>query len=412
VHVITASDQGAGLSSSGFVVHHVPRATTLNDRYSAWAKRRRPISTAAAPSKPAATETPATQPSPREGLLDRIKRDLGAMLAFPDYGRGWVLRAAFYARALQRERTFDMIVSSGPPHTGHIAGFIAALGLPIKFIVDMRDPWIRIPIKGEAFDDVVPVRRAIITRLEALIFKRASRVIANTYEFSERLKRRYPGFGVSYISNGVDPERLPAPAEKFGGLSLSYAGAMYLGRDLSPVIVAMKEFIERHPEAAGEIKLRVAGLIEANHEVRFRAQVDAAGLHDAVEVRGSVSGAEALDMTNRSHIALVLAQDQPTQVPAKLYECVGMGMTTLVVSEPDSAASREARRIGAIACAHDDIPRIVETLERVWANPASRVTPIAPIGYDDIAARMDEVLSYDVSGLAANILDSAQAFPL
>jgi len=82
-----------------------------------------------------------------------------------------------------------------------------------------------------------------------------------------------------------------------------------------------------------------------------------------------------------------------------------------VISEPKAQLLAKHGGIGAIACAHDDIARLVETLERVWRNPGGRTIPTAPITYDDIAAKMDDVIRRDVSGASASILDSAQVSP-
>src|SRR5256885_5040333 len=54
---------------------------------------------------------------------------------------------------------------------------------------------------------------------------------------------------------------------------------------------------------------------------------------------------------------LVLAQYQPLCVPAKLYESVALGTPTLVIAEPDSAAAREARRLGAMTVDAAEIGR-------------------------------------------------------
>jgi glycosyltransferase involved in cell wall biosynthesis len=205
------------------------------------------------------------------------------------------------------------------------------------------------------------------------------------------VEKTYSGLRVTHISNGIDPERLPAREERYEGLSIAYAGTLYLGRDLSPVVRAMRAFIDRRPEAAATLKLRVAGNMDAALATRFRDEISAAGLGEAVEILGPVSSAEAMQMINRSHLGLVLAQGQPTQIPAKIYESIGMGVQTLVIAESTSAAAREARRVGAVTLEPADTDGIVRLLETIWSARDSRVTPLAPIAYDAIAARMAEL---------------------
>lgn len=54
------------------------------------------------------------------GALHQLGRELMACLAFPDEGRGWIVRATLRARALIRRFRPEVVVSSGPPHCAHV----------------------------------------------------------------------------------------------------------------------------------------------------------------------------------------------------------------------------------------------------------------------------------------------------
>ncbi|MGH7688936.1 MAG: glycosyltransferase [Gemmatimonadaceae bacterium] len=394
IHVVTAAAGGNGVPVPGVQIHHCPRARTLNDRYNAGVQRRR----AARPGLVVSASTLPTAAVPIR-LHDRIRRDLGVLLAFPDVGRGWIWRAARAARSLMRKQRFDAVVSSGPPHSAHLAGVLACVGRQIPHLVDMRDPWASMfELTGAQTISDSSWVRALLVRLEKFTFQRAHRIVTNTPEFMSILGHAYPELPVSCISNGIDPDRVPPPAPKYPGLAISYAGTLYLSRDLGPVVRGMKQFVEQHPEAMSAIRLVVAGSMNEGLRVRFWKEVDAAGLHDAVEMRGRISGDEALDMINRSQLTIVLAQDQPTQIPAKLYECVAMHVPTLVIGESNSAAAREARRIGAVVVEPSDIAGIRDVLALSWAEPSRAVRAAAPIGYDEIAGRVDELLRRELTG--------------
>ncbi|HEX6052783.1 MAG TPA: hypothetical protein VFZ21_26135 [Gemmatimonadaceae bacterium] len=136
----------------------------------------------------------------------------------------------------------------------------------------------------------------------------------------------------------------------------------------------------------------MAGTMDEGHAQRFRTEVSENGLEDVVQVFGRIPGTDALQLINRSHLALVLAQDQAMQVPAKIYEGVAMGVLTLVIAEPSSAAAREARRVGAVTCGAEDHEAIVTLLERISASRLPASPSGAAIGYQDIARQMEEVL--------------------
>jgi hypothetical protein len=413
VHVVTAAAQSSHQPSAGIFVHHCPKLKTLNDVYRNWITRRRAGTSGRGASESGSTSTaPVSANGANEDPLrtiDRIRRTLGTAIALPDYARGWVLRAAAKAQSLQNEKEFDVVISSGPPHSAHLAGVIASLGRHSIYVADLRDPWSAIgeTVGAQALNNSRWLW-ATLRSLERVVFARADLVIANTPEFADVLRSTHPELAVSYVSNGIDPERLPAPAPRFDDLTISYLGTLYLGRDLTPVVRAIKEFVSLHPETRRSIKLRVAGYMDAQHEAKFWSEVDAADLRYAVEARPSVPSAEALDLINRSHLTLVLAQNQPSQIPAKLYECVAMRVPTLVIGEQDCAAAREARRIGALACEAHDIAEIRRIIEHVWQHPNKTSAPAVPIGYDDIAAQMDDVLRARLAHVHESALAGAE----
>ncbi|HEY8469924.1 MAG TPA: glycosyltransferase [Longimicrobiales bacterium] len=392
VHVITAAE--AATAVPGVHVHTCRRARTLNDTYNAVMRRIRSARPAAAAGSGAAA--PATIPAP--SLIRLIRAELAALLVIPDYARGWLLKSAWMARRLLRRMSFDAVVSSGPPHSAHVAGMLATLGMPGLHRVDMRDPWSDLIDKTwSSGTSSSRAGRWLTPRLERAVFRRAALVIANTAEFAEAARRKYPTLAVEWVPNGIDPEPLPARSADPGpGLSVAHVGTLYAGRDLGPVLAALGGFLAEHPEARAMTRLHLAGAVAGPHEARFREQVTAYALGDIVETHGVLPRDEALFLLCRSHLALVLAQDQEMQVPAKLYECVALGLPTLVIAEATSAAAREARRIGAIACEPTDIAGIVSVLRRLWlrTQPA-RIEPAAAIDYATLASDMDRVLRKD-----------------
>jgi glycosyltransferase involved in cell wall biosynthesis len=401
VHIVTASPQ-TGPPEPGVHVHYAPRARTLNDKYNDWVSRRRASAAStpasSAPGASATKGTPPTAPAPRlKGAVAWLRRKLSQALIYPDDGRGWVLRAAGSSRDILSKMDFEAVITSGPPHSAHVAGALACVGRPGLFWVDLRDPWLP---WGTTIDKSQSDKQleSIALRvphpwLERLVFRRVHRIVANTTASADLYRKAYPHGRVLFIPNGVDPERLPSPSkDKFDGRAISYVGTLYLGRDLSRIVQAIKAFVDSRPEARGAIKLHVAGSMQAANEAALWREATAAGLAEMVEVYGRVSGAAALNIINRSHLTLVLAQDQVLQVPAKLYECVAMGVPTLVLAEEGSAAEREAHRIGALACDPDDVEGMRTILERVWLNGISTAVPVSAISYETISGQIEALL--------------------
>jgi len=331
------------------------------------------------------------------GPLRQLRREVTALLAFPDESRGWVSRAALRARAVIRRFQPQVIVSSGPPHSAHLVAGMATMGSAARWLIDLRDPWGGPHTKAWDSDPRVGSRtyRALSRRLERLVFGRAHGVITNTHQFAEALAARYPGVPVACVPNGVDPEYLPPPpSSPYPGLGMVYAGTLYASRDLGPVVQALRVFTERHPDAAhAGSRLRIAGPAEPRHARAFSDAVAAAGMQQYVELLGPLPRAQALEVVSRSRLAVVLAQEQELQIPAKLYESVAMGVPTLVVASADSAAAVEGTRVGAVVRDSHDVEGIASVLAQLWRDGSAGRSPCpVPITYEAIAPVVDTLL--------------------
>src|SRR5947208_10114535 len=286
-----------------------------------------------------------------QGWLGKARSEVAAFLAFPDESRGWVFRAALRARSVIRRFQPHVVVSSGPPHSAHLVAGLATIGSAAHWLIDLRDPWAGpLPKVWQSHRRLgTRVFRTLSPRLERLAFRAADGVITNTPQLAEVLAAKYPNVPVVCVPNGVDPDGVPPPARhRYPGLGIAYTGRLYAGRDLGPVMRAIGIFLQHHPEAARAVsKLRIAGDADSDHAQVFNDAVAVAGVEQYVEVLGQLSRADALDVVSRSRLAVVLAQDQELQIPAKLYESVAMGVPTLVVAPAGSAAAVEGNRLGA-----------------------------------------------------------------
>ncbi len=392
VRVVTAAPLGANGEPGGASVEWCPRFPTLLDG----SRRLRRLTLG--PSRGwSRNGSGAAAGEEFRGLLRGLRREAVALLAFPDEGRGWVCRAALRARAVLRRFRPQVVVSSGPPHSAHLVAGLATSGSRVRWLIDLRDPWAGPYTKAWDADPSVGSRtfRVLSRPLEHLAFRAADGIITNAHQLAEALAARYAAVPVACVPNGVDPECLPSPApSRYAGVGIAYAGTLYGGRDLGPVVRALRLFLERHPDAArAGSRLRVAGPAEGRHARALAAAVTAAGIDRYVELLGPLPRAQALDVVCRSRLAVVLAQEQELQVPAKLYESVALGVATLVVAPAGSAAALEGSRVGAIVRDPDDIDGIAGVLAQLWRDGAAeRSSCPVPITYEAIAPLVDDLL--------------------
>jgi len=408
ISVVTAAPPGGHTAAIGAQVEWCPRLWTLGDGY----RRLRRLIFRESVGLSRNVSRVTTPEWPR-GVLRQLSNEIATVLAFPDEGHGWILRAALRARSVIRRFQPEIVVSSGPPHSAHLVAALATIGSATHWLIDLRDPWAGpIPKVWQSHHRLgTRVFRTLAPRLERLAFRAANGVITNTPQLAEVLAAKYANVPVVCVPNGVDPDGLPPPArQRYPGLGIAYTGRLYAGRDLGPVMQALRIFLQHHPEAArAGSKLRIAGDADARHAQVFNDAVAVAGVEQYVEVLGLLSRADALDVVSRSRLAVVLAQDQEVQIPAKLYESVAMGVPTLVVAPEGSAAAVEGNRLGAVVRDSADVDGIACVLEQFWGDGArERSSCPVPITYDAIARLVDQVLGMSLPPASARQVVTAR----
>lgn len=381
-----ATDEG--MTPAGVTIARLPRALTLQDRYQRMRAAR--VAAPPVPSGSPATFYPGAHRT--TGLISMLREEIGETLRFPDDARGWLMRAVGRGRRLARDLAPEAIISTGPPHSTHIVARAIAAGTGAAHWLDYRDPW------GEA----QPSSRGgawLLERVESHLTRSAAGILATTPELVDRIRRRRGGVAVHFVPNGVDDEALPArerpdPAR----FEVLHLGSLYGARDPRVMIEAMRQWVARDAAGSRDAVLRFVGEVEPNHLAPLRAAADG-DLAGHIALEAPVARAEALARLARTHLALVLAVQQPELVPAKLYESVGMGIPTLVVTEPGSASAAAAGRVGAHARSPDDPAGIAEFLA---AARDGRLPPApssgAPVTHSALAAEVERILLGDRTG--------------
>jgi hypothetical protein len=387
VHMITAA---AGASAepvpADMEVETIERRSTIQDRYRVVRRAQK----ARAPAGRGPAPAPRTSASGRAARPVTLRSNLAALLSFPDQGRGWLLRAAAATRKAVRNFEPNVIVSTGPPHSVHLAAALGSAGSGIPRVMDYRDPWTHTSNPYTARGWSLVAQR----RLERASLRRAALILTTTREVRDAVQRDHPEARVAWLPNGVDTDTLPLrPAQGFPGLCMTHLGSLYFNRSPVPALRAFAAFLARHPAAAvAGSTLRFVGSVSTDFRPILDATIAELDIHEWVQATGMMPREGALEILAKSHVALVLAQGQATMVPAKLYESVAMGLPTLVVTEHDSATAAEAKRLGAAVHDPEDEQGIADTLSRVWSGdwaPASGLPPSRDHAH--LAAEVEEL---------------------
>jgi glycosyltransferase involved in cell wall biosynthesis len=236
--------------------------------------------------------------------------------------------------------------------------------------------------------------RLIMPRVERTVMSGADGIIANTQVLATRLAERYPETPVVWVRNGFDPERCPPRSSARGSaFIIRYTGSLYGGRSFKTALAALRQYVDRRALPPDAVRLEIAGQLDEPYRSRLRGNISRLGLDDYVTLVGPLSGAEALQRLRDSDLSLVLAQGQNLQVPAKLYESIGMGVRTLALADTDSATGREATLLGALLAEPDDVEAVSDVFDRVQQGMiGAPLPPNREILYPVIAERLHRLL--------------------
>lgn len=330
----------------------------------------------------------------------RAARWIRANVFLPDARVGWVPFALHRGRALIEEGHFDALLTTGPPHSTHLAGLLLARRYGLPWLADFRDPWTDIDY-AEALPMTTPARR-VDAAMERAVLRKAARVTAVSPSMARRLAARV-GARCVVVQNGFDPADFRgAPPLLRPGFEVAYAGNMNDARNPEALWEALRRL--GTPGALPEVRVRLIGNADP---VVFRS-AQRHGVADCVEVEGYVPHDEAVRRMRASAVLLLVINRVPGAegiMTGKLYEYVASGRPVLGIGPPDGDAAAVLREAGAGEMfGYEDAAGVAAFLRRHYAAWSSG-TPT----FGATAAAAERYSRRSQSGQIARLLDELTA---
>lgn len=283
----------------------------------------------------------------------------------------WLPGALRVARRLVRERTYDCVITSAPPDSTALL----PLGLGRRrpaWIADFRDGWRFEPLRG---DWPLRAQDRIDERLERRVARSAEVVVGVTRPIVEDFARRL-GARAEFVPNAWDPS-LEAEVEAAepveldpDRINLVHTGQLstQAGRDIGPLLQALRDLAARRPEAR-RLRLVLVGNLDVGTERRL-AEFD---LGDMVQACGPQPRLRAI-ATQRAGDAVVLVTSprHASHATGKLFEYLVSGRPILALAAGNEAA-RIVRETGSgTTVPPDDVDAIAAALEQVLDGRLTR----------------------------------------
>lgn len=348
--------------SADRIVRTVVQSTSRDWVLRAWqamsAQLRRRVSVSGTGPQPSALDSPKRRPQSvsRRGVL--------AWLAFPDSRYGWYKPALRAGDALLAKEPCDLVLSTSPPRVAHLVASRLATRHNIPWIMDLRDPWHIAGTSPGTADG------GLLARLQGALFKqhaaRAALLVVNTEVHREHLERTLgPRVRKTVcVPNGLDASSSTGGDDRRTRFSIGYFGQMSGRRSARAFLEGWRYWLE-HRSAGGEdlIACFVGVDFEDTRRLAHVLRLD------RVTFSPRVPRQEMAALMAEQYVLLVLANDQPLQIPGKVYEYLTAGRRILACTERDSATARLLGR--AEGCQVAETPEeVANALER-WSREYS-----------------------------------------
>jgi glycosyltransferase involved in cell wall biosynthesis len=215
---------------------------------------------------------------------ERLARALRANAFIPDARVGWVPFAVGAALRLARQEPFDAVLTSGPPHSVHLAGYAVHRLARLPWLADFRDPWTDIHYY-DALPRTLPARR-LDARLERAVLRTASAVTTVSPSWADLLARK-SGRPVEVVPNGFDPADFERARGEGSWREASASGAVAPGGEAFTLAHVGSLYDARDPKALWQA---LAALALPSVRVRVVGRVGEGGTGLGCPVRGLSRG--------------------------------------------------------------------------------------------------------------------------
>lgn len=304
-----------------------------------------------------------------------------ALFEFPDIQCAWnrpAVRSQVKKDAGERP---DVVWATGGPWTSLLIGQRLARQWKVPFIADFRDPWIGNNLASTRFQ-----RKA--ARLEQSVCEQAVRIILNTEELCEDFRKRYPSMPEKFmaLTNGYAPE-LEAFYDELAQTNrsvsaegttqnkpfeLCHFGTVYGNRSPIELFRAVEELACEGLLTPAQLRLRFVGAWDVEEPI-------CRGLAKSLEERGilkrepPIPHRQCLEEMAYADSLLILQQNFPLQIPAKIYEYIVAGRPLLVIGGEGATANLVRRnRLGE--CCPNTVAGIKTMLGKLVGG-AHRIQP-------------------------------------
>jgi len=264
-----------------------------------------------------------------------------------------------------RDYDIDVILASGGP-------FLPLTALPVvnfrtgtPYIVDLRDPWVRMDEGTRHMGFTSRVRDLLAETFEPRVIDSAANVITVTEKMSSQYRERYPDYcyNINTIHNSYDPSDFEdIERELSDRFRITYPGKWY-GRE------SARTFLEPFARFVEDYDAELIHYGKMGSEIR--ALIEDLGLQDRIFPRGYVDRETVAATAKGSNVGLVISRS-PKALSTKVFDFIGCDVPIIAVSESESTLESFVKDFNHGYTVNKESPdEIYSVLKDLWKTEPS-----------------------------------------
>ncbi len=267
------------------------------------------------------------------GWKERLSVWIRGNLFIPDPRVSWVRPSVKFLSNVIKEKSIDIIITSGPPHSMHLIGLQLKKRTGIKWVADFRDPWTGI----DFYNDLMLTDRSDKRhrKLEKEVLNNADRIITVGQGCASNLSG-ISGREIDIIHNGFDETDFTDSYETDRKIfRVTHTGALNRDRNPNAFWEAWKSLADKNEVFREKSEIRLAGMVDAS----VLTKTEELGIGMNVKVLGYLQHSEAIaEMAAASLLLLPVNRTTSSSmiVTGKVFEYLASGKPVLAICDPES----------------------------------------------------------------------------
>ena len=267
-------------------------------------------------------------------LVEKVAAFIRGNYFIPDARKGWVRFALKEARKVLELEDVNHLITTGPPHSTHLAGIELKKQFKVNWWADFRDPWTDIFYNKFLYRTTKSISKDIT--LEKEVLKKADGIITTVAgKLLEQLRFKVPGQKFLVIPNGYDDELIKSQkaANKKKDFHIVYTGVLTENQDYKPLLEVINKCSKFH-----KIHFSLAGNINSN----IIQKINAALPNVKVEYLGYIAHSSAIALMKSADLLLnfIFKGADNQMISGKLLEYIATEVPILSIGSPNSQAGQ------------------------------------------------------------------------